>query len=223
MLRSEIRRNQEHCLQQMYAWRQQILPLLCFRIKAMRRVPETNIFLQNNNCTTALSTARCYFEVTDGFPIFLFSRRLFLKISTEIKREDIIQSLMTQKIVIFREISLMNVDYFPYLGLAGNFLNFQLCEIQLSAQCLLGEHGPLRGAYLGHSRTWSLSCFVLLSLTFYIPVFKALDSPSWLLLVAQRNKSPSPYFLCIARWLLTITKTRVWTLVGGQVQNNQLL
>ena len=49
----------------MYAWRQQILPLLCFRIKAMRRVPETNIFLRNNNCTTALSTARCYLEATD--------------------------------------------------------------------------------------------------------------------------------------------------------------
>ena len=44
VLRSEIRRNQEHSLQRMYAWRQQILPLLCFRIKAMRRVPETNIF-----------------------------------------------------------------------------------------------------------------------------------------------------------------------------------
>ena len=97
VLRSEIRRNQEHCLQQMYAWRQQILPLLCFRIKAMRRVPETNIFLWNNNYSTALSTARCYFEATDDFAIFLSSRRLFLKISTEIKREDIIQSLMTQK------------------------------------------------------------------------------------------------------------------------------
>ena len=33
----------------------------------------------------------------------------------------------------------MNVD----LALAGNFLNFRLCEIQLGAQCLLGEHGPL--------------------------------------------------------------------------------
>ena len=136
MLRSEICRNQEHCLQQMYAWRQQILPLLCFRIKAMRRVPETNIFLRNNNCTTALSTARCYFEATDDFPIFLSLRRLFLKISTEIKREDIIQSLMTRKIVIFQKISSMNVDYFRYLVLAGNFLNFRLCEIQLGAQCL---------------------------------------------------------------------------------------
>ena len=95
----------------MYAWRQQFLPLLCFRIKAMRRVPETNIFLRNNNCTTALSTARCYFEATDDFPIFLSSRRLFLKISTEIKREDIIQSLMTRKIVIFQEMRSMNVDY----------------------------------------------------------------------------------------------------------------
>ena len=143
MLRSEICRNQEHCLQQMYAWRQQIIPLLCFRIKAMQRVPETSIFLQNNNCTTALSTARCYFEATNDFPIFLSSRRLFLKISTEIKREDIIQSLTTQKIVIFQEMSSMNVDYFRYLVLAGNFLNFRLREIQLGAQCLLGEHGPL--------------------------------------------------------------------------------
>ena len=145
MLRSEISRNQEHCLQQMYAWRQQILPLLCFRIKArceesLRRV---YIFLRNNNCSTALPTARCYFEATDDFPIFLSSRRLFLKISIEIKREDVIQSLMTRKIVIFQEMSSMNVDYFRYLVLAGNFLNFRLCEIQLGAQCLLGEHGPL--------------------------------------------------------------------------------
>ena len=143
MLRSEICINQEHCLQQMYAWRQQILPLLCFRLKAMRRVPETNIFLWNNNCTTAFSMAGCYFEATNDFPIFLSSRRLFLKISTEIKREDIIQSLMTQKIVIFQEMSSMNVDYFRYLVLGGNFLNFRLCEIQLSMQCLLGENGPL--------------------------------------------------------------------------------
>ena len=145
MLRSEIHINQEHRLQQMYAWRQQILPLLCFRIKAMRRVPDRNIFLQNNNCTTALSTARCYFEATNDFPIFLSSRRLFLKISTEIKREDIIQSLMTRKIVIFQEMSSMNVDYFCYLVLAGNFLNFRLCQIQFGTQCLLGENGPLNG------------------------------------------------------------------------------
>ena len=32
---------------------------------------------------------------------------------------------------------------FAKLVLAGNFLNFRLCEIQLGAQCLLGEHGPL--------------------------------------------------------------------------------
>ena len=95
----------------------------------MRRVSETNIFRRNNNCTTALSTARCYFETTDDFPIFLSSRRLSLKISTEIKQEDIIQSLMTRKIVIFQEISSMH---------------FRLCEIQLGAQCLLGEHGPLK-------------------------------------------------------------------------------
>ena len=126
----------------MYTRRQQILPLLCFRIKAMRRGSETNIFLQNNNCTTALSTARCYLEATDDFPIFLSSRRLFLKISIEMKREDIIQSSMTRKIVIFQEMSSMNVDYFRYLELAGNFMNFRLCEIQLGAQCLLGEHGP---------------------------------------------------------------------------------
>ena len=37
----------------------------------------------------------------------------------------------------------MNVDYFRYLELAGNFFNFRLCEIQFGAQCLLGEHGPL--------------------------------------------------------------------------------
>ena len=63
------------------------------------------------------------------------------------KREDIIQSLMTRKIVIFQEMSSMNVDYFRYLELAGNFLNFRLCEIQLGTQCLLGEHGPLRIPY----------------------------------------------------------------------------
>ena len=40
--------------------------------------------------------------------------------------------------------SSMNVDCFRYLVLGGNFLNFRLCEIQLGAQCLLGEHGPLR-------------------------------------------------------------------------------
>ena len=87
--------------------------------------------------------ARCYFEATDDFPIFLSSRRLFLRISTEIKREDIMQSLMTRKIVIFQEMSSMNADYFRYLVLAGNFLNFRLREIQLGAQCLLGEHGSL--------------------------------------------------------------------------------
>ena len=127
----------------MYAWRQQILLLICFRTKAMRRVSETNIFLRNNNCTTALSTVRCHLEATDDFPIFLSSQRLFLKISTEMKRENIIQSLMTRKIVIFQETSSMNVDYFRYLVLPVNFLNFRLCEIQLGAQCLLGEHGPL--------------------------------------------------------------------------------
>ena len=83
-----------------------------------------------------------YLEAPDDFPIFLSSRRLFLKISTEIKREDIIQSLMAQKIVIIQETSSMNVDYFRYLVLAGNFLNFRLCEIQFGKQCLLGEHEP---------------------------------------------------------------------------------
>ena len=83
-----------------------------------------NIFLQNNNCTTALSTARCQFDATDNFPISISLRRLFLKISTEMKREDIIQSLMTREIVIFQEMRSMNVDYFCYLVLAGNFLNF---------------------------------------------------------------------------------------------------
>ena len=53
---------------------------------------------------------------------------------------------MTRKIVIFQEMSSMNdVDYFRYLVLAGNFLNIRLCETQLGAQCLLGEHGPLIG------------------------------------------------------------------------------
>ena len=31
----------------------------------MRRGSETNIFLQNNNCTTALSRARCYLVLSD--------------------------------------------------------------------------------------------------------------------------------------------------------------
>ena len=53
------------------------------------------------------------------------------------------QSLTTRKIVIFQEMSSMNVDNFRYLVLAGNFLNFRLCEIQLGTQCLLGENGPL--------------------------------------------------------------------------------
>ena len=55
------------------------------------------------------------------------------------------QSLMARKIVKVQETSSVNVDYFRYLVLAGNFLNFRLCEIQLDAQCLLGEHGPLNG------------------------------------------------------------------------------
>ena len=38
----------------------------------------------------------------------------------------------------------MNVDFFRYLVLAGNFLNLRLCEIQLGAQCLLGENGSLK-------------------------------------------------------------------------------
>ena len=133
MLRSDIRRNQEHRYNR------------CMHgDNKSSRGSKTKIFLQNNNCTTALSTARCYLEATNDFPIFLSSRRLFLKISTEMKREDIIQCLMTRKMVIFQEMSSMNVDYFRYLELPGNFLNFRLCEIQLSAQCLLGEHGPLR-------------------------------------------------------------------------------
>ena len=37
---------------------------------------------------------------------------------------------MTRKIVIFKEMSSMNVDYFRYLVLAGSFLIFRLCEIQ---------------------------------------------------------------------------------------------
>ena len=57
-----------------------------------------------------------YLAATDDFPIFLSSRRLFLKISTEMKREDIIQSLMTREIVIFQEMSSMNVDYFSLFG-----------------------------------------------------------------------------------------------------------
>ena len=57
------------------------------------------------------------------------------------KREDIIQSLTTRKIVIFQEMSSMNVDYFRYLVLAGNFLNSRLCEIQLGAQSLFCERG----------------------------------------------------------------------------------
>ena len=63
--------------------------------------------------------------------------------STEIKREDIIRSLITRKIVIFQEMSSMNVDYFRYLVLAGNFLNFRPYEIQLGTQCLWAENGPL--------------------------------------------------------------------------------
>ena len=102
------------------------------------------MFLRNNNCTAALSTARCYLEATDDFPIFLSSQRPFLKISTEMKRANIIQSLMTRKIVIFQETSSINVDYFRYLMFPVNFLNFRLCEIQLGAQCLLGEQGPLK-------------------------------------------------------------------------------
>ena len=53
--------------------------------------------------------------------------------------------------MIFQEMSSMNVDYFRYLALAGNFLNFRLCENQLGAQCLLGERGPLRFfSMIGH-------------------------------------------------------------------------
>ena len=33
--------------------------------------------------------------------------------------------------------------FFRYLVLAGYFLNFLLSEIQLGAQCLMGESGPL--------------------------------------------------------------------------------
>ena len=46
---------------------------------------------------------------------------------------------MTRKIVIFQEMSSINVDYFHYSVLVGNFLNLRLCEIQLGAQWLLGE------------------------------------------------------------------------------------
>ena len=139
----------------MYAWRHQILPLLCFRIKAMQRVSETNIFLRNNNCTTTLLTASCYFEATDDFPIFLSSRRLFLKMLTGMKREDVIQSLMTRKLVILQEMRSINVVYFRYLVLAGNFLNVRLCENQFGAQCLLGKHGPLNKG--SHSCNSSMS------------------------------------------------------------------
>ena len=40
--------------------------------------------------------------------------------------------------------------FFRYLVPAGNFLNFRLCEIQLGAQCLLGENGPI--TLFGNSR-----------------------------------------------------------------------
>ena len=50
----------------------------------------------------------------------------------------------------------MNVDYFRYLALASNFLNLRLCEIQLGAQCLLGEHGPLKLNFkLNHCFAWA--------------------------------------------------------------------
>ena len=58
------------------------------------------------------------------------------------KRGDITQSLLTRKVAILEEISSMDVDYFRYLVLAGDFLIFRLCGDQLGAQCLLGEHGP---------------------------------------------------------------------------------
>ena len=148
----------------MYAWTETTNPhaSLFQNESYMQRVSETIILLRNNNCTTALSTARCYLEVTDDFPIFLSSGRLFLKITTEIKQEDIIQSLMTRKIVIFQEMSAMNVDYFRYLVLRVNFLNFRLCKIQLGAQCLLGEHGPLsllKDLFVA-SQAWNSECNV---------------------------------------------------------------
>ena len=45
----------------------------------MRRVSETNIFLRNNNCTTTLSTARCYLEATDDFSDFPFHTKTVLE------------------------------------------------------------------------------------------------------------------------------------------------
>ena len=85
----------------------------------MQRVSERNIFLRNNNCTTECQR-RDVTDATDDFLIFLSSRTLFLKI-----------------------MSLMNVHYFRYLVLAGNFLNFQLCEIQLGADASWINMGPV--------------------------------------------------------------------------------
>ena len=107
--------------------------------------------------------------------LYCIVTRLFLKISTEMKREDIIQSLMTRKIVIFQKMSLMNVDYFRYLVISGNFLNFQLCEIQLGVKCLLSEHEPLNCllvmSYYGKNTLFSLKlprgpCYTVM---IYIP------------------------------------------------------
>ena len=51
----------------------------------------------------------------------------------------------------------MNVDYFRYLVLAGNFLNFRLCEILLGARCDLREHGPLKIELL-HTVSKTIAC-----------------------------------------------------------------
>ena len=64
------------------------------------------------------------------------------------KQGDITPRLMTQKITILKEISLMSVDYLQYLVLTNDFLIFHLCENQYSTQYLLGERGLRRDFFV---------------------------------------------------------------------------
>ena len=97
----------------------------------------------------------------------------------------------------------MNVDYFRYLALAGNFLNFRLCEIQLGAQCLLGEHGPLMPPphmlhrhYLNVVESLILRKSISGVTHFLFSLFESAQNLSWSNLSSSTIYKPRPQITC---------------------------
>lgn len=64
---------------------------------------------------------------------------------------------MTRIIVVLKEISLMNVDYFRYLVVTDDFLIFRLCKNQRGAQCVLGDNNVAFIGYCGACNNGNLA------------------------------------------------------------------